>query len=304
MNKSIIKVMEENRESSITVKSLGAVPESAPLKINLKLDFGKAQCTERMNKIQAFGFTPPNNCITIVKEFETSDAAKKAEEKLAELKTQGALPPPLVEMLQPLKIEGTTAILGVKLPPPAAAGLSVLHGLADSMGDFASIHQYLEFTLADARSLKDILTDPAASPVASALQAVFMQLKLSMNKELPVKIANFFAELIPSENEKKQMKLVAQGFASFHHLKLEIELDEPAEEVKNAYKNEITMMLSGVAQSLLMMAEQFGVLQLAKQGSGLTKAYLCLSPILSFELTVNAPTTIEALEKMAPGQPS
>ena len=98
------------------------------------------------------------------------------------------------------------------------------------------------------------------------------------------------------ESEKSKVMLVGHSVATFDHIRLEIELREPSEAMKEAFKNEMLMGLMGLSQMLMSMGEQFGFMDVVRNGGSQTTATLCLSPILSFELGIYAPTAIEGVE--------
>ncbi len=294
--------MTENRESLFQIKSAGFKDSDVKFQISLRLDFGRAQCSERMNKIKALGIDPSNNAIAVVHEFPNEAAATAFVAKATEMKTM--LAPQIgkpAELLESIKAEGNKAVVTLRFPPEAAAPLGILEAVAGSMGDFADKHQFAEFRFANSRSLKDICTDQSASPIALAVETLCVKLVLSLQKDLPIKIADFVSQMAP-ESEKPHVALAGRAFAAFHHFKLEMDLKEPTEAMKQIAKNEAAMGLMSVAQMAVGMASQFGCMDVVKNGGSQTTATLCLTPILSFEFTLFAPTVVETLEKLSTPQ--
>lgn len=294
--------MEANRESLISFKSGNITPENAKFKLCIRADIGTEKCNQTLEKIKAMGITPANNVVVIEKDFENEEGAKKVAPLLDGFKAQGMLGP-ATELTEPVKVIGANCIVPIRLPPPAVAVLSMLHAVNDAIGDIASKQQFVEFCISEGRTIKEILSDQTASPIAAALSALSIQFKLSTQKEFPVKLCNFIAGMAPSEEEKGKIKLFGDFLGAFHHVKLEVDIAEPGEALKQAFKNEMLMGLMGMAQMGIMMGTQFGILDVAKQGKGLTKAYLCLSPLVAVEFTLDAPTALEALESLAPPSP-
>jgi hypothetical protein len=294
--------MEANRESNITFKSGNYNPENAKFKFCVRIDIGNQQYAEKAEKIKAMGITPAKNVVVIVKDFENEEGAKKLPPLIEQFKAGGMLGP-LTELAEPIKVEGAKCIIPVRLPPQAVAMLSMLHAINDALGDLSSKHQFIELSFSEGRTIKDIISDPVISPLAVALNAICLQFKLSIQKELPIKLGTFAAGLAP-ETERAQIKLASELLAAFHHLKFELEIAEPGEALKQAFKNEILAGLMGMAQMAIGMATQFGVMEIAKDGKGLTTAYLCLDPLISLDFTLDATTAFEALEKLATPPPS
>jgi hypothetical protein len=293
--------MEANHESSITMKGPHFNSENVKFEVGLRVDFGTKECSERMEKIKGMGFEPANNCIIISHEFESEDGPTKTIEKLEEMKNSGMLGP-ATPFLEGMKKEGKKLLGCIRLPPQMTEPLGLLEAVAASMGpEFTSKNQYFEFKISDSKALKEVIHDPSASILASALEGLCLQLTLAIQKDMPIKIADFICTMAPPQAHS-QLKLVGQGFATFHHLKLEIVLREPTAEMKGAYKDEMTMGLASMGGMAMMMAEQFGVLEIAKMGGVKTTAALCFSPILSFEFNVLAPTILEALTKFTEGE--
>lgn len=290
--------MAEIRESLISIRSANYKEAEEKFAISFHMDFGTNECTDRMNKIKALGIDPSNNAVAIVHEFATPEAAQKMVDKVNELKAaMGEQMGKLTELFESIKADGKRVVACIRFPPEAAAPLGILNAVAGTMGDFVSQHQFIDFKIADSKGMLDILNDPA-SPAASAMSAALIKLTLSLHKDLPVKIADFIQTMAP-EHEKPKVQMVGQVASSFHHFKLEIELREPTEMMKQAYKNEILSALIGMSQMALSMAEQFGFTEAIKNGGSKTTAMLCLTPMLSFEVNVFAPTTVEAMEKAA-----
>jgi len=292
--------MEGNNESLISVKCANFKDEDVKFQIHLRVDFGKQQCTERMEKIKEYGIDPSNNAIVIVHEFPTEDGAQKMAEKINELKTM--LAPQIgkpAELFESAKAQGKNVVASLRIPPEGAGPLAILDAAAANFGDFASKHQFAEFKIADSRSLKDIVFDQSSGVIAAALQALCIKLTLNLNHELPIKVADFICTMGPPESEAKKIKFVGHSVATFHHLKLEIELREPNEAMKQVLKNEVLGGIMGLSQMVYGMGTQFGVVDLLKNGGTKTTAWLCLSPILSFEFGVFAPTAVETIEQAA-----
>lgn len=288
--------MEANRESLICIKSEHYKETENKFLISLKLDFGKTVCKEKMENIKAAGYEPSNNCVVIFHEFDTVEAAASLVKKIEDFKAGGMLGP-VAELYQPPKVEGKKVHFCCRLPPPAIEPLGMLEAVAASMGDFVDKHQYIEFTVANSHSIKDIMGDFSVTPIANLLQAMCFKLKISTQKHLPAKILNFVAEMGP-ESQKEKFKMLGEGLSSFNHLRLEMELSEPSQTMKDQFKNEILQGLVMGAQMVVGMATQFELMEIAKQGGVKTKATLCLSPMISIELSIEAPTAIETLEKL------
>ena len=290
---------EENRESVISIKSVSFKDEDVKFQIGLRMDFGKIQCTERMDKIRALGIEPSNNAISIVHEFESETAAENMVTKVNEFKAvAGPQIGKPMELLESIKAVGKKVVVSLRLPPEAVEPLSKLEDVSKSMGDFASRHQFLEFKIADCRNLNEIISDTTVSALSKALEAMCIKFTLSMNKLMPIKVAEFISTMAPGPAQA-QVMLAGHAVAAFHHLKLEIELREPNEDMKQVLKNHILMGIIGGSQMLYGMGEQYGFMEVAKNGGAQTTAMLCLSPILSFEFTIFAPTAVQAIEKAA-----
>ncbi len=298
--------MEGNRESLIQIKCEGFKESDVKFQVALRMDFGKAQCSERTKAIEALGITPGANAVTVVHEFVSNDAAAAFVTKLNEFKAgMGAsMLGPHIGLIESIRAEGPKVIACVRAPAEVIAQLAILDMAAGTMGDFADKHQYVEFKISDSHTLKDIFTDEKTSPLAVALEALCIRLTLSLNKDLPIKIADCICQLIPGP-QQDQIKLIGSSIATFHHIRLEMELREPNEAMKQIAKDQIMMGLMSASQMVLGMAQQFGFADVIKNGGSKTTAMLVLSPILSFEFSILAPTALETLEKamQGPGMP-
>lgn len=288
--------MEGNRESLICIKSEHYKEAENKVLIDLKLDLGKQICDQRLNAIKDLGIEPNNNCVVIVHEFETEAAAKKLDETIEDFKTKGMLGP-LTPLAEKLKIVGKKVAMCIRFPPEIAAQCGMVEAIAATLGDLTDKHQFFEFSFASSQSLKEILHDPVASPIAAAWNSLCLKLIVSAQKQLPIKIGEFVASISP-EDHKEQIKFVSQAIATFHHLRFEMELREPGEALKQAFKAQIYGTLVGVAQMALGMGEQFGVMEIFKNGGVKTTATVCVNPFVSFEFTLLAPTAIESIEKL------
>ena len=288
--------MEANRESTICIKGAKYKEDDVKFELAFRVDFGTTECQRRMDKIKAMGTEPANNCVLVCHEFETEEGMTKAAAKVEELKTQGMLGP-ATEVLEAVKKDGKKLIGCFRIPAEITGALSLLDGLAASLGpEFAAKNQYFEIMLSDSKALKDVVHDPSASVLSSALEAICIKLTLAVQKDLPIKIAEFVATLAPPMAQD-QIKLVGQAFATFDHLKLDVVLRDPTEAMKGAYKDEMTMGIAQMGGMALMMATQLGVMDIAKTGGVRTIATLCFSPLLSFSFRVLAPTAVETLAK-------
>jgi hypothetical protein len=288
--------MEANRESFICIKSEHYKEAENKVFVGLKLDFGKQICNDRLAAIKALGIEPNDNCIVVVHEFDTEAAAKKLDETLEGFKAQGMLGP-ATALTEKAKIEGKRVALCVRLPPEVAAQCAILEAVAAHIGDLADKHQSFEFSYANSLSLKEILHDPVVTPLAAAWSSMCLKLKISAQKQTPVKVADFVSTMA-KEDAKDKIKFIGEAISQFHHLRLEMELSEPGEALKQAFKAQIYQGLVGMAQMALGMGEQFGVMEIFKNGGVKTTATLCIKPFVSCEFTILAPTAIEGIEKL------
>jgi len=290
--------MEENRESCICLRSSDYKEANEQFKFEATLDFGVDQCNERMQKIKDLAIDPSNFVITIVHEFGTTTDAEKMVTKLTELKEMmGPQLGPAAHAIETIKANGQKVIAAVRIPPEGQAALAILDMVNSSFGDFSKKHQFLKFCIANGNSLDEILNGTSeGSPLVKFLKASLLKITLSVQKALPIKIAEFISNMCPPSEKEKV--LMAGHFASaFHHFKFEVELAEPTGEAKNSFKEEMSGMIAGVAQMAIGMAQQFGLLEAVKAGGAKTTAMLCLTPFLSLQFDINAPTAISALEK-------
>ena len=131
-----------------------------------------------------------------------------------------------------------------------------------------------------------------------AVETLCIRLALSLQKDLPVKIADFVSSMVP-ESHRAKIKMAGSTIATFHHLKLDLELREPNESMKQLGKDAIMHGLVQVSQMAMGMGGQLGFIEVAKNGGVKTTAMLCLTPILSFEISLLAPTTLETLETVS-----
>lgn len=291
--------MSDIRESSITIRSEEFKEEDARFHITLRLDFGKNECQDRMQKIQQLGVEPNNSVIVLTHDFVSEEAAQDMVAKLNGFKDMmGAEIGPLINCCETIKAEGRLLVVCMRAPADISNQFEILVPFAESLGEVASSNQYLEFKVASTSNLKDIVTSQAESPAAILLSGVLVRLALTLHRSLPERIAEFVSNLVP-EYEKREVQLTGKVVSAFHHLKLNVELRNPDETTKEVYKNEMVAGIMKVAQFLCGMAEQFGFMDVAKSGGSQTVAMACLSPILSAEFTVYAPTAVEALQKAA-----
>ena len=291
--------MVENRESVISVRSANFKDGDVKFQIGFHMDFSTIDCTERMNKIKEIGIVPSENAIVAVHEFPTEEAAEEMVNKINELKAVfGAQTEKIEKLIESVKKVGKKVVVCARIPPEATAPLVILEMMSGSMGDFAAKREFVDFRISHSKELKDILDSQNSSIAANVLDAMSIKLVLSLNKEFPVKMAEFLASLAP-EHEKERVKMMGHFISSFHHLRLEVELQDPSQTVKEAYKNELMMGLMGLSQMAYQMGEQFGVIEAMKKGGSKTNIMLCLNPVLSFEVDFMMPTAVDTLEKIA-----
>lgn len=291
--------MSDLRDSYIHIHTENFKEEEAKLNIILRVDFSKSQCDERMQKIKELGIEPSNNAVVITHEFSSEEAAQEMVTKLNNFKdTMGNEMGPFADLWEVIKADGNRLIVCFRFSPDATATTGMLDPIAASLGDITTTNQFIEARIASVSNLKEIVTTQSQSPMAALLAGVSIKLSLAAHKDLPLKLTEFAANMVP-EYEKKSVLMAGKMATAFNHLKLDIELREPTEAVKEAYKSEMIMGLMSAAQFACGMAEQFGFMEVAKTGGAQTVAMLCLSPIVSVQFTLYAPTAIEALEKAA-----
>lgn len=291
--------MSDVRESFITIRSEEFKEEDSRFNITLRLDIGKNEYQERLQKIQQLGVEPSNNVVVITHDFESEEAAQDMVVRLNGFKeTMGTELGELSECCETIKAEGRQLITCIRAPGELAAVASMLEPFAASIGEIADANQFVEFKIASTSNLKDVLTTQSESPAAVLLSGILIKLSLALHKDLAIKLTDFACNTVP-EYEKQEVKMSGRLISSFRHLKLNIELRNPDENTKGAYKNEMIGGIMGMAQFVCGLTEQFGFLDVAKNGGAQTVARLCVSPILSAEFNLYAPTAIEALEKAA-----
>jgi hypothetical protein len=291
--------MSDLRESFITLRSEEYKEEDTRFHITLRLDFGMNECQDRFQRIQQLGVEPCNNTVVIMHDFATEEAAQDMVAKLNGFKdTMGAELGSFINFCETIKAKGRQLVVCFRAPADISNNLEILGPMAASMGELASVNQFVEFKIASTSNLKDVLTTQSESPASVLLSGVLIKLSLLAHKELPIKITDFISNLVP-EYEKQEVKMTGRLISAFHHLKLNIELRNPDEGAKEAYKNEMIEGIMSMAQFVCGIAEQFGFLEVAKSGGSQTVAMICLSPLFSAEFTLYAPTAIEALEKAA-----
>jgi len=291
--------MSDLRESFITLRSEEYKEEDTRFHITLRLDFGKNECQDRLQRIQQLGVEPCNNVLVITHDFASEDAAKDMVSKLNDFKSvMGSELGPFMNSCETIKAEGRQLIVCLRPPTDVSNSFEILEPMAASIGEVASVNQYVEFKIASTSNLKDILTTQSESPAAALLSGTLIKLSLMLHKELPIKITEFASNIV-SEHEKQEVRLTGKIISGFRHLKMNFELRSPSEGAKELYKNEMIGGIMSIAQFICGMAEQFGFLDVAKNGGSQTVAMICLSPIISAEFIVYAPTAIEGLQKAA-----
>lgn len=288
--------MGENRESVISVKSASFKDEDVKFQLSYRFDFGTKEYNERFQKIQAFGVDPPNNTLVVTHEFETEEAAKQMAAKMLELQA-GPFEEPL-KLLKSAKAVGRTFVACFHPKEGFDEDMEEIKGFTTAIGDFAAVNQYFEFKLATSRSVKDIIQDPSKSPLTSALDAFCLKLNCSARKELPIKVSEYVATKVPP-HEAEEAKLVGRAIAAFHHLTYNLELSPPKEDVMGEMKEGMVGMMSGLAKMLYGMAEQLGLASILKCGGSRINALFCITPLLSMEGNVFAPTVFETFETLA-----
>jgi len=291
--------MSDLRESFITIRSEEFKEEDTRFHITLRLDFGKNECQDRLQRIQQLGVEPCNNVFVITHDFASEDAAKDMVSKLNGFKdVMGSELGHFANFCETIKAEGRQLIVCLRPPAEISNAFEVLEPMAASIGEIASLNQYVEFKIVSTSNIKDILTTQSESPAAAFLSGVLIKLSLMLHKELPIKITEFMSNVVP-EYEKQSLKFAGKIISGFRHLKMNFELRTPTEDAKELYKNEMIAGIMSAAQFICGMAEQFGFLDVAKNGGSQTVAMMCLSPILSSEYIVYAPTAVEGLQKAA-----
>lgn len=291
--------MSDIHESFITLHSEDFKEEDSKFNITLRLDVGKNECQSRMQRIQALGIEPSNNVVVITHDFVSEEAAQDMVVRLNGFKeTMGAELGHISECCETIKAEGRQLIVCIKTPSELASASEMIELFAANMGDIADMNEFFEFKVASTSNLKDVLTTQYESPAAVLLSGILIKLSLALHKDLAMKVTDFIANMVP-EYEKNDVKLAGRIISSFRHLKLNIELRSPDEGTKGAYKNEMITGIMAMAQFVCGMTEQFGFLDPARNGGAQTTAIFCVSPILSAEFNLYAPTAIEALEKAA-----
>ncbi len=293
--------MSENRESFITVKSADFKESDAKCRLNFRFDCGTAQCTERLNAIKELGVEVPNDCGVITHDFETEEDAAKLANVVNGLKTsQNPQFQEKLKLLETAKAIGKRFVAVWRADPDFIHDMKIMPEFTSTIGDLAHTNQWLEVTFADTLSLKEMIAEKTVSPLANALSGFCLNAKLSVSKEMPLKVVDFImSKEHIDESEGMRLKLTARVLAAFHHLNLEVDLRSPSEQMKLIYKNEIFMAATSLAQMLVSMVGGFGLMEVARRGSADTKLRFCVTPLLSFEINLHAPTAVESLEKLS-----
>lgn len=296
--------MEKNRESTIHIKSVGFKETEVKFHAQVRCDIGTDQHLQKEKIIKDHGITPGGNVFLVTHEFENEAAAASACAKIISFKDAPSPFGELMKHIEGIKTEGKKLIFGIRLPPSFERDTEGMHELSVFMGDLAHVNQFLTLNLKSSKSIKEILTDTTCSPIAQALGTIDILAKLSANKELPIKILDFFATLNGTETRKKEYRFIGRAIAAFHHLSFEVDLRETTEKMKGLYKGTIFKGMAKLFGMLRGMAEGLGILDIVKHGGNTTKIYFCLPPLISLEVTFFAPTAYEAFEQISTTPPT
>lgn len=287
---------EEIRESYVQVKAPGYKEEDTKFCASMRCDFGTNECKAQMDQIKAEGFEPANDCVMITHEFASELGAAKMKERTEQMKTEPGPLQQVAKLVEKIVLNGKKLQICVRCPKDMSKDLAILNTVAASFGEFQFKHQWAEFKVSDSKLLQDILCDKSSSPIASLLQAFCMRFSLSVHKDLPTKIFDFISTIAPPY-EKDQIALVGKIISTFHHLKLDVDLREPTEDMKALFKEESMGMIAQLAMMAFGMAEQMGMSEILQNGGKKTTAVLCFAPFLKFEFNVFAPTALDGLQK-------
>lgn len=286
------------RETHIQVKSAGFRPDDIKLKIEGKADFGTAKCKERMELIKSYGFEPANNLFLILHEYDSPEAAAAACKLINSFRTGHPILQEEMKDVEMVKADGKTLVVGERATPDFAKSVATLHTQLIAFGDVIHTAHSASFELLNSSTVKDILMTDKSTPIAEALESFFLRFSISHSKELLAKFFDYVENLDPSKNPEEALneKLGYMVMKCFHHLSLDIDLKEPNELCKNAFKAEIRDFLKGFLTQMKTLAQSLGVLELAKNSGAKTKCYVSLTPCLSLDITIHAPTAVSAVE--------
>lgn len=291
--------MTDIRESHIIVRSGNYNPETAKFKLDFFIRCGKNEYAANFQKIQSLGIEPSNNVLVITHEFATEEAAQDAVEKLA--KFYGDMSSqlgPLAQACEAPKTQGKTIIVPLRIPEMYAAYLMALDPIFASLEDITNTHQYIQLSIGSAVDIKESFSKEDTSPIAAFAAGSILKFALCTHKDLPKRVTALASEM-GAPGDKKTLLTVGEIASSINHITLEVELAESTADAKEAFKNEIMMGTMMGAQMVCGMAEQFGLMDVAKNGGTKTTATLCISPAISLEFSLFAPTAFDTLQSMA-----
>ena len=295
--------MSDLRESHIQIRTFDFKDEDFKFNLTLRYDLNKDLCTQRMDHIKGLGIEPSNNVVVITHEFVNEQSAQETVEKLNSLKEMFASEPSsppgaFANLCETISSKENKVYVTMRLPPESAEISNMLEPAAEALGDLVNKQQYLEFKISTKDNLKDIFTGQLGSPAAAALSGLCIKLELMLHKDLPQKLFEFGSNFV-SGSEKEEVARIGVFASAFKHLKLDFLLNKPNEDLKELHKNEMLMGIMFGSQMLYGMAEQFGFMEVLNNGGSKTTAILCLSPMISMEFSLYAPTAIEALQATA-----
>lgn len=280
--------MNDLRESHFIIKSDTFNPELTKLKFHLKLNFGSNEYEANLNKIKELGVEPSENVFVLSSEFNNEEAAQTAVTKISGI-YENLFPtlgiPPVWETP---KAQGKVFVATFRAPEAVAGQLAMVEPMVNSLGEIASSDQYFEFELSTYSPIKEIISGGDNVPEADLKNGVLVKFALVTHKELPTKVAALLSSM---GAEDSNLKLGSEILASIKHIRFDIGFSSHGPPNKEAMKNEVL----GWIQTAFMALTPLDLLDVVKTMGGTMKGTMCISPVVSIDLTIFCPEIIEAL---------
>eukprot|EP00826_Nyctotherus_ovalis_P001566 TRINITY_DN10258_c0_g1_i4.p1 TRINITY_DN10258_c0_g1~~TRINITY_DN10258_c0_g1_i4.p1 ORF type:complete len:291 (-),score=90.69 TRINITY_DN10258_c0_g1_i4:240-1112(-) len=284
------------RESHILMKSTNFNEELVKFKFHFKISFGVNEYESNLSKIKELDVEPNNNVLVLAHEFGTEEAAQNAAVKINDiyenvLPQLGAIP----QVWEMPKTKGKTLIACFRIPEEYGQHIAMIEPMISTLGEITSSDQHFEIEFATYSPTKEIFLESDNYTASDFVIGSFFKLSIVTHKDLPSKAAVLLSGMGVEEDTVKVTNAV---LSSLKHVRFEIEIEEGIPQ-KEALKNQI---LKGV-QMIHTTLSPLGLLDVVKSMEEKVTATMCISPVISLDVSLFTPTLAETLNLVQPPNP-